>query len=90
MPKEWIYFLPINYNIDAYYVGASSHDVDLVAQLADTGLCDYLMCRGNMAHRRAEQAAFPAALQRGFPVIAFTTTRWNTLQGGKGRRLCTR
>lgn len=37
-----------------------------------------------MAHRRAEQAAFPAALQRGIPVVAFTTTRWNTLQGGKG------
>lgn len=64
------------------YVGASTHDFGLAVKLAATGLCDYLMCRYNMAHRRAEHAAFPTALQYGIPVVAFTTTRWNTLQDG--------
>ena len=35
-----------------------------------------------MAHRTVEQDAFPTALAHGVPVFSFTSTRWNTLQGG--------
>ena len=41
---------------------------------------DLLMARYNMAHTRAEAALFPLAVKQGVPVIAFTSTRWNTLQ----------
>ena len=64
------------------YVGASTHGFDIAVKLASSGLCDYLMCRYNMAHTRMEASAFPVALQHYTTVVAFTTTRWNTLQGG--------
>ena len=40
------------------------------------------MHRYNMAHRGAEKAVFPAALESDTPVIAFTCTRWGTLLAG--------
>jgi len=43
---------------------------------------DALMLRYNMAHRNAaEMLSLPAAFDNGIPVVAFTTTRWNRLQG---------
>lgn len=32
------------------------------------------------AHTRAERTLFPLAVARGVPVVAFTSTRWNSLQ----------
>ena len=42
-------------------------------------LCDVLMHRYNMAHRKAETDLFPAAKAAEIPVVAFTCTRWGTL-----------
>jgi aryl-alcohol dehydrogenase-like predicted oxidoreductase len=61
------------------YVGASSHDRGLAKQLASDARVDVLMHRYNMAHRKAADEVFPAAIETGTPVIAFTATRWATL-----------
>ena len=41
---------------------------------------DFLMARYNMAHVKSERTLFPLATARNVPVVAFTTTRWNSLQ----------
>jgi hypothetical protein len=41
---------------------------------------DFLMARYNMAHVKSERTLFPLATARDVPVVAFTTTRWNSLQ----------
>lgn len=41
---------------------------------------DFLMARYNMAHVKSERTLFPLAMARDVPVVAFTTTRWNSLQ----------
>jgi hypothetical protein len=46
---------------------------------------DFLMARYNMAHAKAEWRLFPLAAARDVPVVAFTSTRWNTLQRGHPR-----
>lgn len=46
---------------------------------------DFLMARYNMAHAKAEWRLFPLAEARDVPVVAFTTTRWNSLQRGHPR-----
>ena len=46
---------------------------------------DFLMARYNMAHCKAEWRLFPVAQARDVPVIAFTSTRWNSLQKGHPR-----
>ncbi len=61
------------------YVGATTHNRTLAVELIQTGLCDVLMHRYNMAHRKAEEEVFPTALGRKIPVIAFTCTRWASL-----------
>lgn len=66
------------------YVGASAHDRQQAERLARDPRVDVLMHRYNMAHRGAEQAVFPAALEAKTPVIAFTCTRWRTLLAGHG------
>ena len=51
--------------------------------LADTDGIDTVMLRYNMSHKdAAEQLSFPACTRREKPVLAFTTTRWNSLQEG--------
>jgi aryl-alcohol dehydrogenase-like predicted oxidoreductase len=61
------------------YVGATAHDRKLAKQLAEDPRVDILMHRFNMAHRKAADEVFPAALRSQTPVIAFTATRWGTL-----------
>lgn len=61
------------------YVGASVHDRKLAKQLARDGRVEVLMHRFNMAHRKAADEVFPAALRAQTPVVAFTATRWGTL-----------
>lgn len=64
------------------YVGVSTHNHAIALKLVQANLCDVLMHRYNMAHRKAEAAVFPAALQAEIPIIAFTSTRWGTLLTG--------
>ena len=67
------------------HVAASTHSFDLACKLASSRLLDCIMLRYNMAHRTVEKDAFPTALACGVPVFSFTSTRWNTLQGGHKR-----
>jgi aryl-alcohol dehydrogenase-like predicted oxidoreductase len=67
---------------EARYVAMSTHDFDTVVPLVQSGKLDAAMLRYNMAHKTAESEAFPACLTAAVPVLAFTTTRWNTLQSG--------
>jgi len=61
------------------FVGASAHDRKLARRLAADGRVDVLMHRFNMAHRKAKDEVFPAALAANTPVVAFTATRWGSL-----------
>lgn len=64
------------------YVGISTHSHVVGAVLARESNVDALMIRYNLSHKdAAEDVTFPAARENGKPVIAFTTTRWNSLQG---------
>lgn len=67
-------------------IGLTSHQRKLAANwigsLADgedTYHLDMLMIRYNAAHRGAETEVFPAARERGAPVVAFTGLRWREL-----------
>jgi predicted aldo/keto reductase-like oxidoreductase len=64
------------------YVGASCHSRELATRLIADGRIDVLMHRYNMAHRRSENAVFPAARRACIPIVAFTATRWGTLLRG--------
>lgn len=64
------------------YAGATTHDRALARRLVESGRVDVLMQRFNMAHRKAEDAVFPAARRANIPVVAFTATRWRTLLAG--------
>lgn len=61
------------------YVGITTHNRAIAQQLIQESLCDVLMHRYNMAHRRAEETVFPMAEAAKIPVVAFTSTRWGTL-----------
>ena len=61
--------------------GADIDDEDELPDFAECEL-DALMARYNMAHTKAERTLFPLARARNVPVVAFTTTRWNSLQKG--------
>lgn len=60
---------------------------DLAAEFQNSKPCsmDLLMARYNMAHTKAEWRLFPVAEARDVPVVAFTSTRWNSLQKGHPR-----
>ena len=64
------------------YVGATTHNRPMAAELVESGRIDVLMHRYNMAHRGAEEQVLPAALDAGVPVVAFTCTRWGSLLTG--------
>ncbi|MBE9009762.1 aldo/keto reductase [Pseudanabaenaceae cyanobacterium LEGE 13415] len=61
------------------YVGVTTHHRPTGLAVVEQQLCDVLMHRYNMAHRKAETDLFPAAQAAKIPVIAFTCTRWGTL-----------
>jgi len=61
------------------FVGATAHDRKLAKRLAEDPRVDVLMHRYNMAHRKAADEVFPAAVRSQTPVVAFTATRWGTL-----------
>ena len=67
-------------------IGLTSHQLKLAAKWigsraegGDTYHLDMLMIRYNAAHRGAEREVFPAARQRGAPVVTFTGLRWREL-----------
>lgn len=64
------------------YVGATTHNRPIALTLIKSGLCEVLMHRYNMAHRKAEEQVFPMAQQAEIPVVAFTCTRWGELLQG--------
>jgi len=61
------------------YVGVTTHHRPTGLAVLEQRLCDVLMHRYNMAHRKAETDLFPAAQAAEIPVVAFTCTRWGTL-----------
>ncbi len=70
------------------YVGISTHSHTVGAALSKSSNVDALMLRYGLSHKyAAEQLSFPAATENGKPVIAFTTTRWNSLQGGLDKQI---
>ena len=64
------------------YLGISTHNRAIAFDLIEQGQIDVLMHRYNMAHVKAEQNVFPAAVRKNIPVIAFTCTRWGALLKG--------
>ena len=60
-------------------IGLTSHQRPLAAKWAQSGRLDMLMIRYNAAHRGAERDVFPAARDRGVPVVTFTALRWKAL-----------
>lgn len=60
-------------------LGLTSHQRQLAAGWAESGLLDLLMIRFNAAHRKAKQEVFPVTRRLGIPVVAFTCLRWTTL-----------
>jgi predicted aldo/keto reductase-like oxidoreductase len=67
-------------------IGLTSHRRKLAAKWigsradgGDTYHLDMLMIRYNAAHRGAETEVFPAARERGAPVVTFTGLRWREL-----------
>jgi len=64
------------------YVGATTHNRAIALDLINSGKCELLMHRYNMAHRKAQEEVFPMAQEAGIPVIAFTCTRWAQLLQG--------
>lgn len=63
-------------------IGLTSHQRELAARIAATGLIDLLMIRYNAAHRGAERQIFPVTMTRAMPVVAYTALRWQALLRG--------
>ena len=51
------------------YVGATTHNRAIALDLINSGKCEVLMHRYNMAHRKAKEQVFPMAQQAGIPVM---------------------
>lgn len=64
---------------------STAEDLKLEFESSKPCALDFLMARYNMAHCKAEWRLFPVAQARDVPVIAFTSTRWNSLQKGHPR-----
>ncbi|GAB4380636.1 MAG: hypothetical protein Kow00121_37280 [Elainellaceae cyanobacterium] len=64
------------------YAGVSTHSRELALQCVESRSVDVIMHRYNMAHRKAEDVVFPAAIAASLPIWAFTATRWGTLLKG--------
>jgi predicted aldo/keto reductase-like oxidoreductase len=60
-------------------IGITSHQRNLAAEMARSGLLDTIMIRYNAAHRGAERDVFPVTQRLVLPVIAYTALRWGAL-----------
>ena len=63
-------------------LGVTSHQRRLAAEMARSGLLDFLMIRYNAAHRGAEADVFPVTDALGMPVVVYTCLRWGALLQG--------
>jgi predicted aldo/keto reductase-like oxidoreductase len=61
------------------WIGLTSHQRPLAAEIARSGSLDLLMIRYNAAHRGAEQEVFPTTDALGLPVVVYTCLRWGAL-----------
>ncbi len=61
------------------WLGLTSHQRPLAADIARSGALDLLMIRYNAAHRGAETDVFPVTDALGLPVIVYTCLRWGAL-----------
>jgi predicted aldo/keto reductase-like oxidoreductase len=61
------------------WIGVTSHQRTLAAEMAASGLVEALMIRYNAAHRGAEHDIFPVTDSQNVPVIAYTALRWGAL-----------
>jgi predicted aldo/keto reductase-like oxidoreductase len=61
------------------WLGLTTHQRPLAAQVARSGLLDLLMIRYNAAHRGAETEVFPVTAALGMPVVVYTCLRWGAL-----------
>jgi predicted aldo/keto reductase-like oxidoreductase len=61
------------------FIGITSHQRRLAAEMAKSGVLDTVMIRYNAAHRGAEQDVFPVTQPLRLPVIAYTALRWGAL-----------
>jgi predicted aldo/keto reductase-like oxidoreductase len=61
------------------WLGLTSHQRPLAAEIARCGLLELLMIRYNAAHRGAETEVFSVTDARGMPVIVYTCLRWGAL-----------
>ena len=65
------------------HIGASTHSHKVGGVLANMDGIDTVMLRYSMSHKNAaEHLSFPVCASRDKPVLAFTTTRWNSMQDG--------
>ncbi len=61
------------------WLGLTTHQRPLAAEVARSGLLDLLMIRYNAAHRGAEAEVFPVTAGTGMPVVVYTCLRWGAL-----------
>jgi predicted aldo/keto reductase-like oxidoreductase len=64
------------------FLGLTTHQRRLAAEVAQSGRLDLLMIRYNAAHRGAEQEVFPVTDALGLPVVVYTCLRWGALLRG--------
>src|SRR5262249_19988585 len=61
------------------FLGLTSHQRRLAAEIARSGALDLLMIRYNAADRGAETEVFPVTDVLGMPVVVYTCLRWGAL-----------
>lgn len=61
------------------FLGVTSHQRPLAAEMARSGLLDMLMIRYNAAHRGAETEIFPVTDALKMPTVVYTCLRWGAL-----------
>lgn len=61
------------------FLGLTTHQRKLAAEVARSELLDMLMIRYNAAHRGAETEVFPVTDALGMPVVVYTCLRWGAL-----------
>ncbi len=64
-------------------IGITTHNRDIVAQLAQENIIDYFHIRYNAVHRGAEQDIFPQMPEHRPGLVSFTATTWGKLLNQK-------
>ncbi|MEE4240347.1 MAG: aldo/keto reductase [Desulfopila sp.] len=64
-------------------VGMTTHNRQIVAELADSEFIDYFHIRYNAVHRGAEEEIFPKLQGKNKGIVSFTATSWGKLMQQK-------